>query len=565
MKPFYTLLAILLSMNASVHAQTLHWAKSFLGDSQTGMAYGQSSCVDPLGNGCFFVGTNRDSVNFDVGASNTTLVEPFPGEGFYVCRLAANGDFMWVRSFPYNAIPAIKSVAADSHGNSYLFGAFSGTMDCDPGTGTYSMTAMTAYNIFLIKLDPNGNFQWAQQYSAPGTAASSISIHRDFIHCTGMFCGTIDLDNSTGTNLHTTADFGNIFVLKLDGDGDFIWGRSFGATTNTSEMGEWANDVEVGPSGEVFVGGTFSKAGDFNPDAGTTTLTPVGKGDAFIVKLDEFGNFQWAASSGEHNHVKSSNLAISGDGFVYQSGTHADYTIWNQPTEDVYAARYDTVGNQLWEHQFGGPQMEQGIDLTVDDAGLLYFCGDYSSPSVDFDPGPGTALLENNIGHHQSFIVKMTPEGQLVWAESLSGTSSNSLFGLDYFGGKLYGTGYYFESLDCDPLESEYFIPPTINDYASAFVLKLDTNRIDFTGVPELETASFELYPNPTVGKVTIKIEQVLSGSALSIYNLQGQILFRKELDAIETSLDIDRLPAGTYLIEVSNSSHRSVLPLVKQ
>ena len=53
----------------------------------------------------------------------------------------------------------------DNLGNVYTTGSFQGTVDFDPGTGTYELTSVGETDIFISKLDANGNFLWAKPIS----------------------------------------------------------------------------------------------------------------------------------------------------------------------------------------------------------------------------------------------------------------------------------------------------------------------------------------------------------------------------------------------------------------
>src|SRR5207247_2387933 len=55
-------------------------------------------------------------------------------------------------------------VAIDTSGNVYAVGQFSGTADFDPGPGVFSLTAVSAVDVdvWISKLDANGNFIWAK-------------------------------------------------------------------------------------------------------------------------------------------------------------------------------------------------------------------------------------------------------------------------------------------------------------------------------------------------------------------------------------------------------------------
>jgi hypothetical protein len=75
-------------------------------------------------------------------------------------------------------------------GNVYTTGAFDGTVDFDPGTGVKNLSAMGESDIFIQKLDAQGNFIWAksfggndfdQSYSIAIDAESNVYSIGDFV------------------------------------------------------------------------------------------------------------------------------------------------------------------------------------------------------------------------------------------------------------------------------------------------------------------------------------------------------------------------------------------------
>jgi hypothetical protein len=67
------------------------------------------------------------------------------------------------------------------------------------------------------------------------------------------------------------------------------------------------------------------------------------------------------------------------------------------------------------------------------------------------------------------------------------------------------------------------------------------------------------LYPNPSPGNVTIVIDQKLSMIAsITVMNCTGQIVYTIDTPAeriIDQSLDLESIPAGIYIIRVSNAT----------
>ena len=67
------------------------------------------------------------------------------------------------------------------------------------------------------------------------------------------------------------------------------------------------------------------------------------------------------------------------------------------------------------------------------------------------------------------------------------------------------------------------------------------------TGVSELD-ANTKLYPNPTYGKVNIECQGM---TRVSIYNTVGQMVYDKEVDTDQVSIDLSQQPTGSYLVRI--------------
>jgi len=59
--------------------------------------------------------------------------------------------------------PVFNSINSDDKGNLYFGGIFKGTVNFNPGNGSYKMTAKGAIDTYLEKINASGNFVWAIQ------------------------------------------------------------------------------------------------------------------------------------------------------------------------------------------------------------------------------------------------------------------------------------------------------------------------------------------------------------------------------------------------------------------
>lgn len=93
---------------------------------------------------------------------------------------AQNLNFLWAKQMSGATTDEGYSIAVDANGNVYTTGAFTGTADfnpsTDPNTGTYNLTAVGNYDIFVSKLDASGNFVWAKQFGGHLLTMATLSL-----------------------------------------------------------------------------------------------------------------------------------------------------------------------------------------------------------------------------------------------------------------------------------------------------------------------------------------------------------------------------------------------------
>jgi hypothetical protein len=84
-------------------------------------------------------------------------------EDIFITKLDASGNFLWAKSIGGPFDDRVRCIATDNSGNIYITGDFlSPTVDFDPGAGVFNLNSIGAYDIFIVKLDSSGNFLWAK-------------------------------------------------------------------------------------------------------------------------------------------------------------------------------------------------------------------------------------------------------------------------------------------------------------------------------------------------------------------------------------------------------------------
>ncbi len=193
------------------------WAK---GLGATPAETGESITVDSSGN-VYTTGNFNGTQDFDPGPDTFKLISSGDPDVF-ISKLDSSGDFVWAKALAGTSSKGGIAIAVDPSGNVYTTGNFAGTVDFDPGPGTYTLTTTASSEIFINKLDSSGNFVWSKVLAGDDYGAGNdIAVDASgSVYTTGFFSGTVDFDPGIDVfNLTTGMGGPNLFVSKLAGTG----------------------------------------------------------------------------------------------------------------------------------------------------------------------------------------------------------------------------------------------------------------------------------------------------------------------------------------------------------
>jgi hypothetical protein len=318
------------------------WVKQFGGNVENQV--GNKITTDAAGN-VYSTGQSKAVIDFDPGPGTANLGVAGTSPSFYVSKLDVNGNYVWAKVMGTSGSLAYGlDIEVSSVGEVYTCGYFGGTIDFDPGAGTYSQTSSTN-NGFVHKLDVNGNYVWAKTVGgASNNSFNSIVLAQDKIFVAGYFANTGDFDPGTSV-VNMTADGGaDVLVESFDFNGNYVWVKKLGGAAE-----DWAYSISADGYGGIYTTGFFTASGDFDPGAGAATLSAVGLRDVFISKLDFYGNYHWAQQIGGTATDQGYGIHVGQTGSVHTTGYYGatgDFdhtagisTLTNAGSNDVFTQK----------------------------------------------------------------------------------------------------------------------------------------------------------------------------------------------------------------------------------
>jgi hypothetical protein len=284
-------------------------------------------------------------------------------DDFYVVKLDSLGNVIWSKTIGGNYNDRAYSIIQSSDGG-YVIAGYTDSF----GTGNG--------DIYVVKLDSSGNIVWSKTIGGSyDDEARSIIQSSDGGY---VIAGKI---------WNFMAGRGDMYVVKLDANGNVQWAKTIGGGFGTS-----ANSIIQSSDGGYVVAGLIWNFG-------------AGGFDMYVVKLDSSGNVQWTKTiGGSYMDVAYSIIQSSDGGYVIAGRTNRSGSNVGLGYTDIYVVKLDSSGNVLWTKTIGGRSSYE------------------NTPIIQSSDGGYVVAGESGGDIH---VVKLDSLGNVIWSKTIGGSNND--------------------------------------------------------------------------------------------------------------------------------------------
>jgi hypothetical protein len=294
------------------------------------------------------------------------------GEDVYVVKLNAKGNLQWTKTIGGPENEEGNFLIQTSDGGYVIAGA----------TNSFGAGGK---DVYVVKLDANGNLQWTKTIGGKNWDAGF-----SLIQTSDGGYAIAGATNSFG------AGWEDVYVIKLDAHGNLQWTKTIGGKNWDAGF----SLIQTSDGGYAI--------------AGYTESFGAGLSDVYVVKLDANGNLQWTKTIGGKIWERGRSLIQTSDGGYAIAGTLYPFEAegW-----DVYVVKLDANGNLQWTKTIGGKDFE--------------FEDGYSLIQTS-DGGYAIAGYTSSFGARETdvYVVKLDAHGNLQWTKTIGGKNWDAGFSL---------------------------------------------------------------------------------------------------------------------------------------
>ena len=302
----------------------------------------------------------------------------------WVIRINQKGEIIWEKSFGFTGHDHAYNIISTIDGGFFFNGFLDVTASNGLGMSNKKIKSSKKHGVgefWCHKIDKDGNLQWRKYFGGTNNDRSYDAIQTlegDFIIVGTSESNDFEISNSKGSY--------DMWVIKLDNNGNLIWEKSFGGKGY-----DGGNAVIENSYGNIMILGQTNSL-----DIDITN--PLGSSDFFLVNMTKKGEVLNIENLGTSNFDSGKSIMELDDGSHYLLGHTTDISsVDGNIGSDILFIKTLPNGVFLEKQTIGGSGTDIGYDFTQISDGSIIIVG-----STDSEDG---IFLKNN-GKEDVFIAK---------------------------------------------------------------------------------------------------------------------------------------------------------------
>jgi hypothetical protein len=345
--------------------------------------------------------TTPDGGYIAVGHTTSTDGDATGAHGnkdLWVVKFASDGTKQWHRLYGGEGNDMANSIVRTPSGNYLILGA-TNSMGGDVSANKGDMDA------WLIGMNADGNMLWEK--SIGGTNEDWLFNIKLGGNGTFLMAGWTKSDDHNVSFNHGGKD---AWLVKVNDQGSILWEKTFGGTGDDFAL----DATPVSDGGTIFCGQVVGNDGDASdrPAPGHT---------AWLVKLNTAGNIAGKLYIGasENDFGRVAIEAANGD-YLFCGTTATDGAFDGYHADrDAFVCRVDPFGNFLWKKAYGGSMRDEPADLIEASNGTFVLAG--STLSDDGD-------IQNLLGGEDAWIMNLDGAGNILSGATFGGNLDDNIY-----------------------------------------------------------------------------------------------------------------------------------------
>jgi len=329
----------------------------------------------------------------------------------------------------------------DAANNLYVTGYITGESAFNANV-TFS-AAQGNGDIYVAKYSPSGSLLWVKKFGGPmSDRAYDLKVDNNGdILVSGQFFGTV---NFGGQTLQSVANSKDIFLIKMNPQGDVLWALAEGGS-----MGDNMYALAVDTQNNIILTGQFAGTATIAGQALTSEINPdlnQPSYDIFVSKYDSSGNPLWAIHGAAKYEDRGMALGTDTQNNIYIAGQFSDtlqlagQTYNNSGYNTGFITKLSPNGAVEWFNRMSGG-MVLPYDLVVGSDNQISICGDFLGNLMHHSTS-GLQTLTNDFDR-KVFVSTVNGAGQVIWQRALGSDNEISARGIARENNQIYVTGHF--------------------------------------------------------------------------------------------------------------------------